>query len=126
MDSIKVFRSLPWKHCTSLRASRQTTRTHCRELKSQKDYGVALSSLVDARAGNRREEFHLDEISEADTQYVLDQITDIFTRDGQGSGIDWGSVTQVIIDRYAGRLELLRIQWSLHGVLLPGTPYRTP
>ena len=79
MDSIKVFRSLPWKHCTSLRASRQTTRTHCRELKSQRDYDVALSSLVDARAGKCREEFCLDEISEADTQYVLDQITNIFT-----------------------------------------------
>ena len=71
-------------------------------------FDPTLSSLVDARTGKRREEFRLDAISEADTQYVLDQLTDIFTRDGQGSGIDWGSIIQVIVDRYAGRLELLR------------------
>ena len=71
-------------------------------------FDPALSSLVDARAGKLREDFRLDKISEADTKYVLDQITDIFTRDGQGSGIDWGSITQVVVDRYAGRLELLQ------------------
>ena len=71
-------------------------------------FDPALSSLVGARAGKSREDFRLDKISEVDTKYVLDQLTDIFTRDGQGSGIDWGSITQVIVDRYAGRLELLR------------------
>ena len=71
-------------------------------------FDPALSSLVDARAGKSRGKFRLEEISKADTKYILDQLTDIFTRDGQGSGIDWGSITQVIIDRYAGRLELLR------------------
>ena len=71
-------------------------------------FDPALSSLVDARARKPREDFRLDEISEADTRHVIDQITDIFTRDGQGSGIDWGSITQVITDRYAGRLELLQ------------------
>ena len=71
-------------------------------------FDPALSSLVDSRAGKPREEFRLDGVSEADTKYILDQLTDIFTRDGQGSGIDWGSITQVIVDRYAGRLELLR------------------
>ena len=71
-------------------------------------FDPALSSLVKARTGKDRDEFRLDEISKADTQYLLDQLTDIFTRDGQGSGIDWGSITQVIIDRYGRRLELLR------------------
>ena len=71
-------------------------------------FDPALSSLVDARAGKSRGKFRLEEISKADTKYILDQLTDIFTRDGQGSGIDWGSITQAIIDRYAGRLELLR------------------
>ena len=71
-------------------------------------FDPALSSLIDARAGKPREGFRLNEISEADTQYVLDQITDIFTRNGQGSGIDWGSITHVIVDRYGGRLELLQ------------------
>ena len=71
-------------------------------------FDPALSSLVEARAGKPREEFRLDKISEADSKYVRDQVTDVFTRDGQGSGIDWGSITQVIVDRYSGRLELLR------------------
>ena len=71
-------------------------------------FDPALTSLVEARAGKSREDFRLDEISKADTKYVLDQLTDIFTRDGQGSGIDWGSITQVIVDRYGGRLELLQ------------------
>lgn len=35
-------------------------------------------------------------------------MADIFTRSGQGSGIDWGSITKVIADRYGKRLELLR------------------
>ena len=71
-------------------------------------FDPALSSLVDARAGKPREDFRLDEISEADSKYIRDQLTDVFTRDDQGSGIDWGAVTQVIVDRYAGRLELLQ------------------
>jgi hypothetical protein len=71
-------------------------------------FDTALSSLVEARTGKSKDEFRLDEISEADIQHVRDQLADMFTRDGQGSGIDWGSVTQVIVDRYGKRLELLR------------------
>ena len=71
-------------------------------------FDPALSSLVEARTSKTREEFRLDEISEIDTKYIRDQLTDIFTRDGQGSGIDWGSITQVIVDRYGKRLELLQ------------------
>lgn len=71
-------------------------------------FDPALSSLVEARTGKAREGFRLDEISEVDTEYILDQLADIFTRGGQGSGIDWGSITQVIVDRYGKRLELLR------------------
>jgi len=71
-------------------------------------FDPSLSSLVEARAGKSREEFRLDEISKADSRYIRDQLTDIFTRDGQGSGIDWGSITHVIVDRYGKRLELLQ------------------
>jgi len=35
-------------------------------------FDPALSSLVEARTGKDREEFRLDEISEVDTEYVLD------------------------------------------------------
>jgi len=71
-------------------------------------FDPALSSLVEARSGKTKEEFRLHEISESDTKYIKDQLTDMFSRDGQGSGIDWGSLTQVIVDRYGKRLELLR------------------
>ena len=71
-------------------------------------FDPALHSLVEARTGKFRDEFRLDEISKMDTAYILDQLTDMLTRDGQGSGIDWGSVTQVIVDRYGKHLELLR------------------
>ena len=71
-------------------------------------FDPALSSLVEARVGKSKEEFRLNEISEADSKHIMDQLADVFTRDGQGSGIDWGSITQVIVDRYGGRLELLQ------------------
>ena len=71
-------------------------------------FDPALSSLVEARAGKSRDQFRLDEISESDSEYARNQLAEIFTRGGQGSGIDWGSITQVIVDRYGGHLELLR------------------
>jgi hypothetical protein len=71
-------------------------------------FDTELSSLVEARAGKSKDQFCLDNISEADSKYIRDQLADVFTRDGQGSGIDWGSITQVIVDRYGKRLELLR------------------
>jgi len=71
-------------------------------------FDPALSSLTEARTAKSKEEFRLDEISEADSKHIRDQLTDVFTRDGQGSGIDWGSITQVIVDRYGKRLELLQ------------------
>ena len=71
-------------------------------------FDLALSSLVEARAGKPREQFRLDGISKTDSTYIRDQLANMFTRDGQGSGIDWGSITQVIVDRYGGHLELLR------------------
>ncbi|KAF9788174.1 hypothetical protein BJ322DRAFT_611735 [Thelephora terrestris] len=71
-------------------------------------FDPALSSLAKARTGKSREEFRLDEISETDSKYIREQLHDIFTRTGQGSGIDWGSITQVIVDRYGKRLELLQ------------------
>ena len=71
-------------------------------------FDPALSSLVQARVGKSRDQFRPDKISEADSKYVRDQLADIFTREGQGSGIDWGSITHVVVDRYGGRLELLQ------------------
>ena len=67
-----------------------------------------LSSLIEARTGKPRDQFRLDQISETDSKHIQDQLVDIFTRDGQGSGIDWGSITHVVTDRYGKRLELLQ------------------
>ena len=71
-------------------------------------FDPALSSLVEARAGKSRDQFRLNQISETDSKYIRDQVADIFTREGHGSGIDWESIAQVIVDRYGRRLELLR------------------
>ncbi|KAF9652814.1 hypothetical protein BDM02DRAFT_3136802 [Thelephora ganbajun] len=71
-------------------------------------FDPVLTSLVAARANTIRDFYRLEKISVEDVKNFQDQIMDIFTRKGHGSGIDWGSITQVIIDRYGGRLELLR------------------
>ena len=71
-------------------------------------FDPALFSLAEARIGKSREEYRLDSISEIDSDRVREQLNEMFTRTGQGSGIDWGSITQVIVDRYGARLELLR------------------
>ena len=71
-------------------------------------FDPALSSLVEARIGKSREEFRLDGISETDSRHIREQLHGMFTRSGQGSGIDWGSITQVIVDRYGKRLQLLQ------------------
>ena len=71
-------------------------------------FDPALSSLVTARANSTRDFYRLEKISAEDLENFQDQIVDIFTREGHGSGIDWGSLSQVIVDRYGTRLELLR------------------
>ena len=71
-------------------------------------FDPALSSLTEARIGKSREEYRLDSISEVDSDRVREQLNEMFTRTGQGSGIDWGSITQIVVDRYGERLELLQ------------------
>ena len=72
-------RSIAWRNTVKIDYSRVVSF-----------FDPTLSSLVEARIGKPREEFRLDKISEADSKYVRDQVTDVFARDGQGSGIDWG------------------------------------
>ncbi|KAI0063263.1 hypothetical protein BV25DRAFT_408727 [Artomyces pyxidatus] len=48
-------------------------------------------------------------ITESDTTRKLAELADVFRRaPGAGSGVDWGSVTHVVLQRYADRLALLR------------------
>ncbi|KAH9029276.1 hypothetical protein EDB85DRAFT_1892134 [Lactarius pseudohatsudake] len=76
-------------------------------------YDPSLSSLVEARHGKDRLHLRLEGISALDTEQVRDELRTVLTRarDG-GSGIDWGSIVRVVTERYAGRLEYLRLLLS--------------
>jgi hypothetical protein len=52
--------------------------------------------------------YRIEGISPEDAKDVKDQLVDMFTRDGEGSGIDWGSVANVVVKRYSGRLKFTR------------------
>lgn len=79
-------------------------------------YDSGLTSLVDARKEDR---FHhrLLGISQEDTKYMLDEVNEVFSRGWDpearkragniGSGVDWKSVTTVVVERYGERLESL-------------------
>ncbi|KAI0060146.1 hypothetical protein BV25DRAFT_1807890 [Artomyces pyxidatus] len=71
-------------------------------------YDTALTSLVAARRGVRRDFHRLTSISVNDTTQVRAELAEAFGRRARGSGVDWGSITRVIVERYAERLETLR------------------
>ena len=76
-------------------------------------YDPTLSSLVEARQGKDRLHYRLKGISPADTERVHAELRSVLTRrQGTGSGVDWGSIAQVVTDRYANRLEYLRFLLS--------------
>src|SRR5882762_1831490 len=72
-------------------------------------YDRSLTSLVDARRGLRRRQHRVGNISASDFAHVMEEVREVLVRDSAdtGSGIDWGSATHVIVERYGGRLELL-------------------
>jgi len=75
-------------------------------------YDTSLSSLVEARYGKDRSHTRLEGISVLDSERVRAEIQAVLTREqGRGSGIDWGSIARIVMERYAGRLEYLR--WLL-------------
>ena len=72
------------------------------------DTGLA-PSLVDIRAGQERWDHRAQNISSEDLSAVKSRLEAILSRpSGLSSGIDWRTLVQVIVDRYAGRLELTR------------------
>ena len=72
-------------------------------------YDTSLTSLVEARYGKDRLHLRLEGISVLDSQQVLAELQTVLTREKvQGSGIDWGSISRVVVERYGGRLEYLR------------------
>jgi hypothetical protein len=79
-------------------------------------YDPTLSSLVEAREGKDRMHHRLEGISAADTARVHAELRSVLTRkqgnSGSGSGVDWGSIARVVVERYADRLEYLRFLLS--------------
>jgi hypothetical protein len=71
-------------------------------------FDPALTSLVAARRNKPRGHYRIAGISTGDINDVMNQLADIFTRDGQGSGVNWGSVANVVVKRYSDRLKLTR------------------
>jgi hypothetical protein len=55
----------------------------------------------------------LEKISAADVARVHAELRSVLTRkQGSGSGVDWGSIARVVMERYADRLEYLRFLLS--------------
>ena len=76
-------------------------------------YDTSLTSLVEARYGKDRLHLRLEGISVLDSERVLAELQTVLTREkDQGSGIDWGSISRVVVERYSGRLEYLRFLLS--------------
>ncbi|KAI9435521.1 hypothetical protein H4582DRAFT_1817493, partial [Lactarius indigo] len=76
-------------------------------------YDPSLSSLVEARYGKDRLHLRLEGISALDAERVRAELQTVLTREKDvGSGIDWGSVVQIVTDRYANHLEYLRFLLS--------------
>ncbi|KAI0060145.1 hypothetical protein BV25DRAFT_986342 [Artomyces pyxidatus] len=71
-------------------------------------YDTALASLIVSRRGVPRGHHRLLGISANDSARVHAELAEVFGRQTRGSGVDWGSVTRLIVERYAGRLETLR------------------
>ena len=65
-------------------------------------------SLVDIRARQERWDHRVRNISSEDLATAKSRLEATLIRpEGLSSGIDWGTLIQVIVDRYAGRLELV-------------------
>ena len=78
-------------------------------------YDTSLTSLVEARHGKDRLHLRLEGISALDSERVRAELQTVLTREVyRGSGVDWGSITRVVMKRYASRLEYLHFLLSPH------------
>ncbi|KAI0315111.1 hypothetical protein OF83DRAFT_1174142 [Amylostereum chailletii] len=71
-------------------------------------YDASLTSLVEARRGVDHLHHRLLNISSTDAERKMEELVQAIMREGEGSRVDWGSVTRVVSDRYAQRLEFLK------------------
>lgn len=66
-------------------------------------------SLVDIRAGQERWDHRVQNVSSENLSAIKSRVETVLSRPtGLSSGIDWRTLVQVIVDRYAQRLELTR------------------
>lgn len=70
-------------------------------------YDPAVTSLIDARRGLPRTQHSLASISQGDIATKLKEVEDVVTRAGRGSGVNWGSIMRVVVERYSARLAML-------------------
>ncbi|KAG2093514.1 uncharacterized protein F5147DRAFT_840458 [Suillus discolor] len=72
-------------------------------------YDIALApSLVPVRAGLERWDHRVLGISSEDISQVKRKLAEVISRPDPSSGIDWKTLTHVIVDRYADRLEFMQ------------------
>ncbi|KAI0060148.1 hypothetical protein BV25DRAFT_986335 [Artomyces pyxidatus] len=71
-------------------------------------YDTELSSLVAPRRKVPRKQYRLLDISANDSARVHAELAEVLGRKTKGSGVDWGSITRVVVERYAERLATLR------------------
>jgi hypothetical protein len=71
-------------------------------------YDPAFSSLVRVRRSQTVDQYRAGNASAADVKDAQARIANMFIRQGKGSGIDWGSISQVVVDRYGDRLSLMK------------------
>jgi hypothetical protein len=68
-----------------------------------------VPSLVPIRMGQERWDHRVQNTSSEDILAVKARLAEALTRpDGFSTGIDWMTLVRVIVDRYAGRLELMQ------------------
>ena len=68
-----------------------------------------VPSLVAVRAGRERWDHRAQNVSSADVSAAVSRLEAALIRPSElSSGIDWRTLIQVVVDRYAGRLELIR------------------
>lgn len=72
-------------------------------------YNPRLESLVESRAGKRMKDHRVwTDISEVDALSALSELDDVLSREDKGTGLDWGSVAQDIIEHWGDRLIQLQ------------------
>jgi hypothetical protein len=73
-------------------------------------YDIELApSLIPVRADLERWDHRVLGISSEDISRVMRRLTEVVSRPSpMGSGIDWKTLINVIVDRYADRLELMQ------------------